>query len=130
MRRRSRAGGERTKAQRRKTVARKSRIAPKTVRPSTSAADQKELAEARRLERSLRESEARYALVSRAVAEGIYDWNIQLNSLFVSPRLMEIFNFEGPGLTSKDWNARIHPDDMESYRTALRDCFKQPAAKR
>ena len=39
MRRRSKAGGEPIKAQRRKTVARKSRIAPKAVRPrSTSAA--------------------------------------------------------------------------------------------
>ena len=45
------------------------------------------------------------------------------------PRLMEIFNFEGTGLTSADWNARVHPDDMESYRTALRDCFKQRSLK-
>jgi PAS domain S-box-containing protein len=42
---------------------------------------------------------------------------------------MEIFNFEGTGLTSADWNARVHPDDMESYRTALRDCFKQRSLK-
>jgi PAS domain S-box-containing protein len=87
------------------------------------------LAEARRLERSLRESEERYALVSQAVAEGIYDWNIELNSLFVSSRLMEIFSFEGPGLSSQDWYHRVHPEDKESYRTALRDCFKQQALK-
>ena len=99
------------------------------MRPSSSAADQKDVAKARRLERSLRQSEERYALVSKAVAEGIYDWNIESNSLFVSPRLMEIFNFEGTGLTSADWNARVHPDDMESYRTALRDCFKQRSLK-
>src|SRR6516164_1175386 len=37
MRRRSRAGGEPTKAQRRKTVARKSPSAPKTVRRRSSA---------------------------------------------------------------------------------------------
>jgi hypothetical protein len=42
MRRRSRPGGEPAKAQRRKTAARKSRIAPKAVRPrSSSAARQK-----------------------------------------------------------------------------------------
>ena len=74
-------------------------------------------------------SEERYALVSQAVAEGIYDWNIELNSLFVSSRLMEIFSFEGPGLTSEDWYRRVHPDDMENYRTALRDCFRQRALK-
>jgi hypothetical protein len=38
MRRRSRAGGEPAKAQRRKTVARKSRSAPKAGRPRSSAA--------------------------------------------------------------------------------------------
>jgi two-component system, NtrC family, sensor kinase len=42
---------------------------------------------------------------------------------------MEIFGFEGPGLTSEDWYRRVHPDDMKSYRTALRDCFKQRALK-
>ena len=42
MRRRSRAGGEPTKAQRRKTATRKSRIAPKAVRPRSSSAAREE----------------------------------------------------------------------------------------
>jgi PAS domain S-box-containing protein len=87
------------------------------------------MTEAQRLEQSLRASEERYALVSEAVAEGIYDWNIELNSLFVSPRLMEIFSFKGPGLTSEDWCGRVHPDDMTGYRTAMRNCFKQRSSK-
>jgi PAS domain S-box-containing protein len=130
MRRRSRAGGERIKARRRKTATRKRRNGPKVVGPHTSSvAGPIDASDARRLGQSLRESEERYALVSQAVAEGIYDWNIELNSLFVSSRLMEIFGFEGPGLTSEDWYRRVHPDDMKSYRTALRDCFKQRALK-
>src|SRR6516162_3052350 len=47
MRGRSRAGGERTKAQRRKTAARKSRIAQKTVRPRRSSAAREETKVAR-----------------------------------------------------------------------------------
>src|SRR5215831_4003725 len=47
MRRRSRAGGEHTKAQRRKTRARKSRITPKAVRPRSSSAAGKETKVAR-----------------------------------------------------------------------------------
>src|SRR6478736_7643458 len=130
MRRRSRAGGERTKARRHKTATRKRRNGPKAVGPRTpSIAGPIDASDARRLWQSLRESEERYALVSQAVAEGIYDWNIELNSLFVSSRLMEIFGFEGPGLTSEDWYRRVHPDDMENYRTALRDCFRQRALK-
>src|SRR6266404_3003512 len=89
-----------------------------------------DIGESHRLEQSLRESEARYGLVTEAVAEGIYDWNIELNTLFVSPRLMEIFNFERAGLKSSgDWVTRVHPDDLESYSAALRNCFKQRLAK-
>ena len=47
MRRRSRAGGEPAKAQRPKTGARKSRIAPKAVRPRSSSAARKETRVAR-----------------------------------------------------------------------------------
>jgi len=83
-----------------------------------------EVTEAGATERKLRESEERYALVTEAVAEGIYDWNIARNSLFVSPRLMEIFGFEGPGVTSADWFALVHPDERDLYRGALRECFK------
>jgi hypothetical protein len=47
MRRRSRAGGEPAKAQRRKTGARKSRIAQKAVRPGSSSAAREETKVAR-----------------------------------------------------------------------------------
>src|SRR6516225_3339658 len=47
MRRRSRVGGEPTKAQRRKTATRKSGIAPKTVRPRRSSAAREETKVAR-----------------------------------------------------------------------------------
>ena len=130
MRRRSGAGGKPVKTRRHKTVTLERPNAPKTARRrSSSAAAQRDVTEARRLKQSLRASEQRYALVSQAVAEGIYDWNIELNSLFVSPRLMEIFSFKGPGLTSEDWYRRVHPDDMPGYRNAMRNCFKQRSSK-
>ena len=55
MRRRSRAGGEPAKAQRRKTGARKSRIAPKAGRPRSSSAAREETKVAR-LTRELNEA--------------------------------------------------------------------------
>src|SRR5712691_4969976 len=75
-------------------------------------------------EQALRDNEERYSLVSQAVAEGIYDWNVEQNTLFVSPRLMEIFKFEGPGLGSEDWFGLVHAADRERYRGALRNCFR------
>jgi len=87
-----------------------------------------DVTEERATERKLRENEERYSRVSEAVAEGIYDWSIAGNTLYVSDRVMEIFGFEGH-LTSDDWYALVHPDDAEAYRDALRQCFRGKTAK-
>ena len=88
-----------------------------------------DVTDARRMEQSLRENEERYALVTQAVAEGIYDWNISDNALWVSSRLVEIFGWDedatGAGARpSQEWNDRVHPDDFEHYRAALRNALK------
>jgi PAS domain S-box-containing protein len=87
-----------------------------------------DVTEERATERRLRENEERYSRVSEAVAEGIYDWSIVDNTLYVSDRLLEIFGFEGR-LTSNNWYSRVHPDDAEAYRDALRECFRGKTAK-
>jgi PAS domain S-box-containing protein len=83
-----------------------------------------DVTERKAVEQALRDSQERHSLVSQAVAEGIYDWNVEENALFVSPRLMEIFKFDGPGLNSEDWYGLVHADDRVAYRSAIRDCFK------
>jgi PAS domain S-box-containing protein len=87
-----------------------------------------DVTEERATERKLRDNEERYSRVTEAVAEGIYDWNIADSSLCVSDRVMEIFGFEGQ-LTSRDWYSRVHPDEAEIYREALRECFRGKTAK-
>ena len=91
---------------------------------------QRAIAEAlRAAETSLRAAEERHALVIQAVAEGIYDWNIADNRLWVSHRLIELFGWEDAGAgagerPSQEWNARVHPEDFETYRAALRAALK------
>jgi PAS domain S-box-containing protein len=87
-----------------------------------------DVTEERATQRKLRENEERYSRVSEAVAEGIYDWNIADNTLYVSERVMEIFGFEGH-LTSNNWYSRVHPDDAEAYRGTLRECFRGMTAR-
>ena len=81
------------------------------------------------LELALRENEERYALVCQAVAEGIYEWDVETNALSVSPRLIEIFGFEGKSLSAADWNTLVHPEDFPLYRAALRNCFRGMTAR-
>jgi GAF domain-containing protein len=78
-------------------------FAEQAVIAVTSAETYRELqqrtGELARSEAELRGSEERHALVSLAVAEGIYDWDIGQNRLWVSPRLIELFGWEaGEGI--------------------------------
>src|SRR5947207_14810493 len=78
---------------------------------------------------ALRANEERHALVTQAVAEGIYDWDIDTNALWVSARLIQIFGLTGGGLSAADWNQRIHPDDFVHCRTKLRAVFSRVTAR-
>ena len=74
-----------------------------------------DMTEARRTETALRQSEERHALVTAAATEGLYDWNIETNDLYVSPRLNDMLMFESGDLRSEVWYARVHPDDRDGY---------------
>src|SRR5256714_6030694 len=75
-------------------------------------------------EAKLRASEERHSLITQAVAEGVYEWDIAHNSLWPSARLIEIFGFAGGNLAADDWNELVHQEDFPRYRAALRDCFR------
>ena len=84
----------------------------------------RDITDIRRAEAALRKSENRYAMVTEAATEGIYDWDTANNVLYVSPRLNRIFDFKDGDLKSEEWNARVHPEDYDRYRGALRSYFK------
>ena len=83
-----------------------------------------DISERKRTEEALRESQQRQALILEAVAEGIYEWNIEENSLYVSARLAELLKLPSGQLGPGNWNERVHPDDFEKYRHALLAHFR------
>jgi PAS domain S-box-containing protein len=83
-----------------------------------------DVTELRRAEVILRSDRERYELVTEAISEGIYDWDIVSDTLHVTDRLNQIFGFASGELTSSDWAARVDPDDLASYATAMRDHFR------
>ncbi len=83
-----------------------------------------DVTQVRGAENALRQDQARYELVTQAVSEGLYDWDIVSEHLQVSARLNELFDFKQGELTAADWGARVHPDDTGSYVAALRAHFK------
>ena len=78
---------------------------------------------------ALARSEERYALLTRAASEGVYEWNIASGDLYVSDRLNEMFQFREGELRPSDWNDRIHADDHETYKRALVAHFKSVTAR-
>jgi PAS domain S-box-containing protein len=78
----------------------------------------------RRAEEKLRKSERRQARILEALSEGIYEWDIEKDTLYLSSTLAELLGLPDDALGPDDWNALIHPDDFEKYRQALRTNFK------
>lgn len=64
-------------------------------------------------EDALRESEERLALAFRASHEGIWDWNIETDAVWYSPRYKEMLGYSDgeiePHVSS--WKSLLHPED-------------------
>ncbi|UCE30722.1 MAG: PAS-domain containing protein, partial [Burkholderiales bacterium] len=83
-----------------------------------------DITEVRQADARLRAEEQRLVMVMSAVSEGIYDWNVARDELYVSDRLRKLFDFESEHFGSREWFERIHPDDRPFYVRSLGDQFK------
>ncbi|MGH8679949.1 MAG: GAF domain-containing protein [Burkholderiales bacterium] len=83
-----------------------------------------DITELKRVEEALRASEERHAFAMRAAVEGIYEWNVETGALFLSDQAKAFFAFPAEKLGPEDWNARVHPEDLEAYRRATVDHFR------
>jgi PAS domain S-box-containing protein len=72
-------------------------------------------------ERSARESEERYRLVVAGSYDGVWDWDLRRDSLWMSPRLLELLGLSGDsGVdTYEAFLARVHPEDRDGLEAAL-----------
>lgn len=70
---------------------------------------QKEIAE------SLRISNERFSIVSKATNDAIWDWDLVTNEVLWNKALKQLFGYKDSeiGKTAAWWNEKIHPDDRE-----------------
>ncbi|WP_051310812.1 transporter substrate-binding domain-containing protein [Zooshikella ganghwensis] len=74
-------------------------------------------------EEALRVSEERYQLAMDAATDGLWDWNIPEETIYLSPRYARMLGYE-PGEiagTPAAWEALIHPDDKGDMIDFLRN---------
>jgi PAS domain S-box-containing protein len=73
-----------------------------------------------RAESSLRESEERYALAIRSANDGLWEWELERNTIAFSPRWRAMLGVSTDDTMSHaKWLELIHPDDRNSFETAL-----------
>ncbi|MBU1002687.1 MAG: EAL domain-containing protein [Proteobacteria bacterium] len=74
-------------------------------------------------EQQLRQSEERYALAVQGAYDGIWDWDMEADSIYLSPRCKEIIGFKDSEFKSLpgNWQSRVHPDDQKHSLAAEED---------
>ncbi|MBK8741155.1 MAG: PAS domain-containing protein [Betaproteobacteria bacterium] len=83
-----------------------------------------DITELKRVAQALKESQERLALATQAATEGIYEWNVETGSLYLSERAKAFFAISGKRLTPAAWNAHVHREDFAAYRAAIASLFK------
>lgn len=70
---------------------------------------------------ALEDSEARFARALRGANDGIWDWDLANDRLYVSERWARMLglNRDSLGEGSASWFARVHPDDLPGLRQAI-----------
>ena len=71
--------------------------------------------------RALEASEARYAHALRGANDGIWDWDLQQDQLYVSERWASMLGLTQAqvGQRSMHWFERVHPDDQAGLQAAI-----------
>ena len=80
-------------------------------------------------EEALRESEERYALAAHGANDGLWDWKLDTNEIYFSPRWTRMLGYSDNDVWSdraawaspEAWFSRIHPADRERVRAQLEE---------
>ncbi|MFL6263835.1 MAG: putative bifunctional diguanylate cyclase/phosphodiesterase [Thermoanaerobaculia bacterium] len=77
--------------------------------------------ERKRTEMALQESQERYALAVSGAKDGIWDWDLDSDRIYFSPRWKAMLGFaDGEiGDAPSEWLGRIHPEDLPVVRQAI-----------
>ena len=75
----------------------------------------------KRAQEALKESEERYALAARGANDGLWDWNLQNNVVYFSPRWKNMLGYQENEIGDKpeEWLDRIHEADRDRVKEEI-----------
>jgi diguanylate cyclase (GGDEF)-like protein/PAS domain S-box-containing protein len=62
----------------------------------------------------------RYAVATLATGDGVFDWDLESDRLWVSDAWLSLVGAEAPAGCPADWLDRVHPADRDAVTAALR----------
>jgi diguanylate cyclase (GGDEF)-like protein/PAS domain S-box-containing protein len=80
-----------------------------------------DITERLRAEQALRRSEERLALAAEGANDGLWEWDLKRQELYLSTRWRAMLGLGGPAGSTKpdEWFSRVHPEDVAGLKQAL-----------
>lgn len=79
----------------------------------------RDITDRKNAEHELFESRERFELAISGADEGIWDWSIQRNDLYISSKMREMAGYKKNHIKPTSWYKLIHPDDRKKYKENL-----------
>ncbi len=78
------------------------------------------------VEEALRESEARWQFALEGAGDGVWDWNLQTDAIFLSRQLKAMLGYADHEMDEclAEWKSRIHPEDKAQVEVDLNRCLR------
>jgi PAS domain S-box-containing protein len=85
-----------------------------------------EVKQRKRSEKKLQKSEQRFSLAMQGSNDGLWDWDLETDEVYFSPRWKDMLGYERDEIRGHpdEWKSLLHPEDREQALQAVDDCLK------